>query len=138
MKILLAIDGSKFSEAATQAVIEQFQPQSHEVMVLSVVEQTAVAGYPVGITEDQMNEARELVDRVSQELRTVGFRAESVVSTGDVRTMILDSAEQWHADLIVLGSHGRTALGRFLLGSVSDAIVRHAPCSVKIVRLTKR
>jgi len=40
--------------------------------------------------------------------------------------MIIDSAEQWHADLIVLGSHGRKGLDRFLMGSVSDAVTRHS------------
>lgn len=135
MKILLAIDGSKFSEAATQALIDQFRPQDNEVMVLSVVEQRACFGYPVGITDEQMNEANELVKQASQKLRTAGFHVESAVCTGDARTMILDSASEWHANLIVLGSHGHSGVGRLLLGSVSEAIVHHAPCSVKVVRL---
>jgi nucleotide-binding universal stress UspA family protein len=51
--------------------------------------------------------------------------------------VILDTAAKWHADLIVIGSHGRKGLDRFLLGSVSEAVARHAPCSVQIVRVPK-
>ncbi len=49
---------------------------------------------------------------------------------------ILDVANEWHADMIILGSHGRSGLGRFLLGSVSDGVVRHAHCSVEVIRGT--
>jgi nucleotide-binding universal stress UspA family protein len=49
--------------------------------------------------------------------------------------VILDDAEKWPADLIVLGSHGLKGLNRFLLGSVSDAVSRHAACSVQVVRV---
>jgi nucleotide-binding universal stress UspA family protein len=47
---------------------------------------------------------------------------------------IIDHAAEWHADLIVAGSHGWEGLNRFLLGSVSESVVRHAPCSVEVVR----
>lgn len=137
MKILLAVDGSKFSEAAAKAVIEQFRPQDTEVKVLNVVNNTEYLDYPAGVTEDQLNQARALVNRVSQKLRTVGLKVESVVCRGEAKTGIIDSAEEWHADLIVLGSHGRTGLGRFLLGSISDTVMRHARCSVEIVRFAQ-
>ena len=61
----------------------------------------------------------------------------TAVEWGDPKSKIIDAAEQWHADLIVLGSHGRTGLERFLMGSVSDAVARHAPCSVEVVRIPK-
>ncbi len=47
---------------------------------------------------------------------------------------IIDTAQDWRADLIVVGSHGRRGLSRFLLGSVSQAVVAHAPCSVAVIR----
>ena len=56
------------------------------------------------------------------------------VPTGPVARAILDEAEEWGADLIVLGSHGRGFWGRVLLGSVSQAVALHARCSVEIVR----
>jgi nucleotide-binding universal stress UspA family protein len=134
MKILLAIDDSEFSETATQAVIAQFQPQDTEIQILSVVEQQEVMGYPAGWAESQKNRAQELVNRAGQALRSAGFKVECSVCEGEPRAGILDAAEEWQADLIVLGSHGRTALPRFLLGSISDAVMRHAHCSVEIAR----
>jgi nucleotide-binding universal stress UspA family protein len=57
------------------------------------------------------------------------------VMRGDAKSAILDDAKSWGADLIVMGSHGRRGLERFLVGSVSEAVLRHAHCSVEIVRL---
>lgn len=68
-------------------------------------------------------------------LAEAGFKVSTSVATGDAKAVILDEATQWRADLIVVGSHGRTRLERFLLGSVSEAIARHTSCSVEIVRL---
>jgi nucleotide-binding universal stress UspA family protein len=135
MKILLAINDSKFSEAALQSMVKQYRPQDTEVKVLHVMEQVERLGYPAGVSEDQVSEAQQLVNRAGQMLRSAGFKVDTTVCRGEARGEIIDSAAEWHADLIVLGSHGRSGLDRFLLGSVSDAIVRHAPCSVEIVRL---
>ena len=54
---------------------------------------------------------------------------------GDPRTVIVDEAKEWSADLIVMGSHGYTGLKRLLLGSVAHSVVSHAPCSVEVVRV---
>ncbi len=145
MKILLAIDGSKFSEVATQALATQFRPHDTEVRVLHVIEPIITpvppqmsAGYTPEMSEirqDQLKEARELVTRAAQALRAAGFRVDPSVKEGDIRAGIIDVAAEWHADLIVVGSHGRRGLERFLLGSVSEAVARHAPCSVEIIRV---
>ena len=135
MKILLAIDDSKFSEAVLQAVVRQYRPQDTEVKVLHVMEQVERLGYPAGVSEDQVIQAQELVNRAGQTLRSAGFKVDTTVYRGEARAGIIDSAVECHADLIVLGSHGRSGLERFLLGSIPDAILHHAPCSVEIVRL---
>ena len=137
MKILLAIDGSEFAEAITKAVIAQYPTRDSEIRVLHVVEPTESCGYPVLTPESQTKQGQELVDRVAKTLRTAGFRVNAEVLVGEARAAIIDSANEWHADVIVLGSHGRTALARFLLGSVSSAVMRHAPCSVQVVRTTE-
>lgn len=134
MKILLAIDDSEFSEIAVQAVIAQFCTRGSEVMVLSVVEQEEVLGWPLGWPEDEEKRARELVNCSSQALRRAGFKVDCTVCKGDPREGILDFAEEWQADVIVLGSRGHTALEQFLLGSTSDTVMRHAHCSVEIAR----
>jgi len=84
--------------------------------------------------EDQTKPARELVERIAKELRSAGFKADAVVEVGDIRERIIDFAAEWGADLIVVGSHGRSAIQRFLLGSVAEFVARHAKCSVEIVR----
>ena len=143
MKIVLAIDDSKFSEAAAKSLAGQFRPQDTEVRVLHVVEPIVIsqppqmsAGYYPEL-EDRLPQAREVVDRVAKTLSSAGFRVTTSVPTGDARSVILENAEEWNADLIVLGSHGRKGLERFFLGSVSEAVARHALCSVLIVRTPK-
>ena len=142
MKILLAIDDSKFSEAAAKSLAEQFRPQGTEVRVLHVVEPPLAMVEPPQMSpgyypelEGRLPQAREHVDRVAKTLSSADFRVTTSVVTGDARNVILDDAAEWHADLIVLGSHGRRGLRRFFLGSVSEAVARHASCSVQIVRI---
>ncbi len=144
MKILLAIDDSKFSEAATKAVIARAHLKGTDVRVLHVVESPTLlisremGGYDPAmeiVWEEETKRARALVARTEETLRSHGMKVTTAVEQGDPKSAIIDAAEQWRADLIVLGSHGRGALDRFLMGSVSDAIVRHARCSVEIVRI---
>jgi nucleotide-binding universal stress UspA family protein len=77
-----------------------------------------------------------LVAKAAGALSTHGFKATVGVKQGDPKSMIINVATEWNADLIVLGSHGRKALDRFLMGSVSEATVRHAVCSVEVVRIS--
>jgi nucleotide-binding universal stress UspA family protein len=145
MKTLLAIDDSKFSEAALQAVIAQNHSKDTEVKVLHVVEPPSLlvaremGGYDASLEavwDQETKQAQILVAKAAEALSTHGFKATVVVKQGDPKSMIIDVATEWNADLIVLGSHGRKALDRFLMGSVSEAIVRHAPCSVEVVRIS--
>lgn len=139
MKILLAIDNSKFSEAAAQSVIAHHRLPGLEVRVLHVVEPPTlftapeVAAYVA--PEESAEEAKALVAKAADALRSAGINVSTAVMQGDPKSKIIDDAKSWGADLIVLGSHGRKGLERFLLGSVSDAVLRHAHCSVEIVRL---
>ncbi len=135
MKILLAIDNSKYSEAAAQAVASQIRAQDAEVLVLHVMEA------PYVDTEKHQNQvklAEELVRHAVARLSTVGFKVDTSVThlgESNIQGVILDFVAKWRPDLIVLGSHRRTGLKRFLIGSVSDAVSRHASCSVLIVRM---
>jgi len=142
MNILLATDGSNCSNAAVQNIAKLFRPLDNEVRVLTVVEPITTAVIPqmspgyYPELEDQIPEAKVLVERTAKMLAEAGFKVSTSVMTGDAKTVILDEAADWRADLIVLGSHGRKGIGRFLLGSVSEAVARHADCSVEIVRTT--
>ena len=142
LKILLAIDNSRFSEAATQTLIAQVRPNQAEVRVLHVIEIYPL--YPSGkrsgpdlavASEEHRHEAEALVARSARALRDAGFQVTTNVEQGDPKVVVLDTAEKWKADLVMLGSHGEKDWTRFLMGSVSEAVVRHAPCSVQIVRI---
>ena len=140
MKILMGIDDSKFSEDVIRAVVTQFRPENTEVLVLHVLQPIAALtppemaqGYAPEL-EDQKKPARALVERMAKKLSRARFKTHTAVEIGDVRVSILDTAAEWSADLIVVGSHGSRGIESFLLGSVAESIARHAKCSVEIVR----
>jgi nucleotide-binding universal stress UspA family protein len=144
MRILLALDDSKYSAGATDVLIAQFKTKDAELRLLHVVEP-----FPVRLAKrrgsrqspdfvaarvEQRKLADELLSRATEKLRSAGYKVTYLVEEGDPRDVILNHAESWRADLIMVGSHGRTGLDRFLIGSVSEAVAHHAPCSVEIVR----
>jgi nucleotide-binding universal stress UspA family protein len=101
---------------------------------LAFAEGPTAAASVVAAHEKRRAAAETLVADVSERLARAGFRTATATRDGSARSAILDYASTWQPDLIVLGSHGRTGVHRFLLGSVSEAVVRHAPCSVQVVR----
>lgn len=127
MRILLPFNGSKFSEAALHAVIAQHRSQDTEVKVLRVV--------PLDVTDEEVRQAQASLDPAGQALRTAGFKVEITVLKDIAIETIVAVAKEWDADLIVLGWHGRTALERFWFGSLPDAVIHQAPCSVELVRV---
>jgi nucleotide-binding universal stress UspA family protein len=144
MRILLAIDDSRFSQAAIETVIEQARPHDTDVRILHVVESPPLlvaremGGYDPALEtalESQKQNAEALVRKAAELLRARGIKVAAALEVGDPKSKILDVAEEWRADLIVVGSHGRRGFERFLMGSVSDAVARHAKCSVQIVRI---
>ena len=143
MKILLAVDGSEYSAAAVEAVTARPWPPGTIVRVLSAVERVVPpatevwydAGGSLERTREELTRRAELLTAgVAGGLRTAGLTAEAAVRDGDPRSVIVDEARDWDADLIVVGSHGYTGLKRWLLGSVAQSVVGHAPCSVEVVR----
>jgi nucleotide-binding universal stress UspA family protein len=144
MRILLATDGSTFSETAAKAVASQFKPETTEVLVMEVVEPLVFSAPPemaAGWTPDMTERRKELVKlaegsiaKAVDVLRPAGFKTETRVVDDEIRSGILGMADEWKADLIVLGSHGKHGIEKFLLGSVAESVARHAKCSVMIVR----
>jgi len=144
MKILMGVDDSKFSEDTVQAMIAQFPAEKTEVMVLHVLQPMATVAPPqmdayfVPELESDKKAADELVERAANELRAAGFKTRTKVDMGDIRADILNRADEWGADLIVLGPHGGRGFQRFLLGGVSEFVMRHAKCSVEVVRAAQK
>jgi nucleotide-binding universal stress UspA family protein len=148
MKVLLATDGTKFSEAATQSIVGTIDPKNCEVLVLEAVEPLSYStppqmapGYAPELAqkrEEQKKEAKASVAAAANILQAAGFQVNTRVVEGDPRNAILDVADESNTDLIVLGSHGRRGIQKFLIGSVAESVARHAHCSVLIVRADRR
>lgn len=144
MKILLAIDGSSCSDAAVVEVARRPWPEGSALKVLNAFETplpptpetwALPASYSEEIEVALRKQGQSIIDRALQRLKAnKALSLSSLLVLGSPRTTILDEAESWGADLIVLGSHGYSAWKRFLLGSVSQAVVSHAKCSVEVVR----
>jgi nucleotide-binding universal stress UspA family protein len=139
MKILMGVDDSKSCEDTIHAVIAQFPAAGTEVLVLHVLQPMGPAApqmdwYFAPELEAEKEAADSLVERVATELRAAGFKTATKIDIGDIRQGILNRAADWGADLILLGPHGQGGFQRFLLGGVSEFVMRHAKCSVEVVR----
>lgn len=140
MRLLLAVDDSEYSQAAVEQVATHFNPQTTEIKMLHVMPLASYSSPPqmsrgyAPEMEELEKDARSNLDKLAKKLRAAGFALGVAVEKGEVRSTILDSAADYRADLIVVGSHGHTGLERLLLGSVAESVVRHATCSVLVVR----
>jgi len=146
MKILIGLDASNHSERVLDFVTRMRWPAGSRVIVLSVLQPVAstVAGAyePTVIPQENLEGLRhqleELVARAEGKMREVGFATEGRVLAGDPRQSLIEVAERERADLIVVGSHGRSGIAKMMLGSVSSHIVTHAHCSVLVVKQAGR
>jgi nucleotide-binding universal stress UspA family protein len=150
MKILLAVDGSECGNAAVESVATRPWPAGSEVKIISAIELPFVPTPETWALPDSYYTQLETASKENADkaVQTAADRllqnkeAQLVISTevksGRARDVILDEAEAWGADLIVLGSHGYSGWQRFLLGSVSHAVATHAHCSVEVVRARKQ
>jgi len=144
LKVLLATDGSECSKAAAESVAKRPWPAGTVFRILSVVEPSVPLLRPPYFSAEMMEElrgkdmqrAQEAVSSAEKALAEGGLEATSTVAVpaATPKELILSEAAEWGADLIVVGSHGRRGLNRFLLGSVSEAVALHAQCSVEIIR----
>ena len=146
MKILFATDGSPCSEVAAEAIAARPWPKGSEFRVISAAQPPAAVttetwalpdDYHKSLAEGIRHQAQEAVEKAAGHFNVVTIPPGSVsiaLLSGKAVNVILDEAERWGADLIVVGSHGRHGVARLLLGSVSQAVVSHAKCSVEIVR----
>lgn len=146
MRIILAIDGSSFSDAAVTEIATRPWPAESEVRIISVVEPPLLPTVETWVPPDNYIQALEqagedqarsvlgkAVDRITKEQRDK-LRVTTEIVKGHPKHAIIDAAETWEADLIVVGSHGYRGLTKLWLGSVSQAVASHAKCSVEIVR----
>ncbi len=136
-KLLLATDLSPASAAATEQAFELAARLRASLLVVSVIDprQLRLPGGRFGQRVDQVRSQRETIAQgLVERGRRSGIAVSFLIWEGDPGESIVEAARAEHADLIVVGSHGRGAVGRFLIGSVSDHVVRNAPCPVLVAR----
>jgi nucleotide-binding universal stress UspA family protein len=147
MKILLATDGAKQSNAAAEMLKRLVIQDGDQIIVVSVIDlampmaMDIYGGYLPDTTEFEKaakEGANRALSETAENLRAHVSGKNVEVTTelllGSPESRIVELADEVKPDLIVVGSHGYSSWERLLLGSVSDAIVHHAPCSVMVVR----
>ncbi len=147
-KVLLPTDGSDTAEKAIAFAARLFGNTSCKITLLSVVEEPVYSAFwsdgliapevlmppPEELREELDRRAEEMLAESAQPLRDAGLDVRSKIRFGNSAAEVLQEAEEGGHDMIVMGSHGRGALGGFLLGSVSNRVAHHAKCPVLIVR----
>jgi nucleotide-binding universal stress UspA family protein len=146
MKIIIATDGSEFSREAIKKACEMvINVANTEIKVVSVY-QTYIpldaysqsAEYAVEFETAMQTVAEksagEAVSAIQNHFPDNKINVTTLVKSGASDQIIIEIAQEWNADLIVVGSHGRGFWGRVMVGSVTDSLVHNAPCSVLVVR----
>jgi nucleotide-binding universal stress UspA family protein len=147
MKIMIATDGSEHSMAAVEECCRMIiRPDTAEVLIVSAYENAyPMAAEPFAISAEYYqqldNAVREQAsgfiegakNKIAEAFPSEKIAISTEILRGSPAQQIVERAKEWGADVIVAGSHGRGFWGR-LLGSVSNSVVHHAPCSVLIVR----
>jgi nucleotide-binding universal stress UspA family protein len=137
--IVLATDLTASSREATDRAIDLAGRLDARLVIVNVLEKRRLAGGGAHERVDQARAEREThLVNVVREARAAGVTAEFLVWQGDPGGSIAAAAEAEGADLVVVGTRGRSGAGRMLLGSVSDHVVRHASCPVLVVRPSSR
>jgi nucleotide-binding universal stress UspA family protein len=134
-RILLATDLSTASDGATTQALGLACDLGADLVILSVIEPPGRDSSAVSRRVDQVRSLREIVaQEIVRRGRSQGVTVEFLVWQGDPGEVVVEAAASERVDLVVVGSHGRGSVGRLLIGSVSDHIVRNAPCPVLVVR----
>lgn len=144
MKILVATDGSEYSTTAVEFLASRPWPDGSRFKVISIPEPFMPLGeFPhfemkeiEKLNAAALNDAQHYAEAGVAILRMAGLEASAatLVSRDTDAREIVKEAERWHARMIVLGSHGRRGFDRWTLGSVSEHVALHAPCSVEVIR----
>ncbi len=150
--ILIAVDGSQRSLEAVKKVVDLFKSRNFDITVITILQEEESSVYDVPhaasstmsaetmqeLRDKRKEEAKEtgrkIVDEAASIFENIGRDVNQVIRLGDPADEICDYAEQNNIDMIVLADKGRGGVQRFLLGSISDKVVRHADTSVLVVK----
>ncbi len=144
MRVLIAVGRNPDGCADPLAAVVSFPwPDETVFSVLTVAEivtpppMVELVPAAADVTDIQRNAdtaANATAAAAAAELKGRGFNADGIGKEGDPRDIIIDHAKEWGADLIVVGSCEKSRIEKFLLGSVSESVIKHAPCSMLIVK----
>ncbi|MCY4612903.1 MAG: universal stress protein [Nitrospira sp.] len=137
--ILIPVEGQEDAENILRFLYRLSFNQSVQITVMTVWPQPqlpfpATLGQSKQLEERALEHAGEITERIVQELAQHNVTARAVVGMGEPAFAILEQAKALQPDLLIAGSHGRSGVSRFLMGSVSHTLVHRAPCPVLIVR----
>ena len=138
-KILVAIDGSKTSQKAFETALEMAGTWGAEVHVVYVIETGLFSSIPMDNTWEVIYgmlkaEGEQALGDAKKEAVKRGVTAETYLREGHAGNEILRIAQTVRADLVVVGSHGKTQIDRLLLGSVSSYVVKYSTITTMVVR----
>jgi len=146
-RVVVGTDGSETSaEAVRQAaelarfcgadlhVVHVFQPVSG---IATIGPDAGAAAAAAGLPEAAERHAAQILERATQAGKRIGVDVETHLHTGDPANALIETAEQVHADLLVVGNKGMSGVRRFVLGSVPNKVSHHAPCSLLIVNTSR-
>ncbi len=139
-KILIATDGSQYSDKALEVAIGLAKAFNSSLYIIHVVEEDKVAmaastmPIMVNVIEDMVKIGNEILNKAKTKASEAGVNAEVILARGNAADKILENADKLNVDLIVVGSRGLRGLARFLLGSVSEKVVRHSNKPVLVVK----
>lgn len=145
MKVLIPVEDQNFAGEIFKFVKNYKWPQDTHFKIINVYEPVFIQEAISPVAAEQLMQYMEtakkdglaltgdLAERIRKEFSKAFVFPQTV--EGFAKVVILETIKEWQPDLVVMGSHGRGALGRFFLGSVSNAVVANAKCSVMIVKL---
>lgn len=145
MNILVAIDLSDCTETIVKKARDFAKPLAAKIWLLHVAEpEPDFVGYDVGpqyerdALSEKFHQEHSEIQAIANNLRTEGLDATALLVRGTTAETILSEAAKLNADMVILGSHGRGAVRRFLVGSVSEGVLRHAACPILIIPTHER
>lgn len=138
--ILIAVDGSEVSKKALEAALEEARVWKSELNAVYVIETGGFENIPADSTMEVVYNrletiGREALEAAEEGAEKSGLSFNSFIRQGHAGEEIVKLAEEIGADLIVLGSHGKSGIDRLLLGSVTDFVTKHSKVSTMVVRL---
>ena len=142
-KILIATDGSEYTKEAVKKGLSLAKMLNAEVIGLYVVDISSIVPMPLDeasfpMIEFLRNEGDDVLEKLRKQAEDMGVRIRTMKKEGIPADEIVETAKKEDVDLIVIGTLGRSALEKLLLGSVAEKVIRHAPCPVLVIRTKKK